>query len=212
MFVAQPGAKPVGRKIGFTNRSIWPKYGVHQPIWGTVYDSTLIAAGGGKAQVALSGIAHPRIEPEICFKLRAAPRDAKPASLIAAIEWMAHSIEVVQCPHADWKVTLEECTSLNALHARLVVGAPMPFDARIAEIEVALMKNGAEVDRGKGSNVLDSPLLALGHLLSMLREPLSPGEIVSTGTLTDAHRVAPGETWSTRFSGLPMAPLEIRFT
>src|SRR5574342_1120654 len=25
------GWKPVGRKIGFTNRGIWPRYGVHDP-------------------------------------------------------------------------------------------------------------------------------------------------------------------------------------
>ena len=38
------GEKPVGYKIGFTNRSIWERYGVHQPIWGPVWDSTRAAA------------------------------------------------------------------------------------------------------------------------------------------------------------------------
>jgi 2-oxo-3-hexenedioate decarboxylase len=212
MFVAHAGARPVGRKIGFTNRSIWPKYGVHQPIWGTVYDSTLSWASGGKIEVPLEGISHPRIEPEICFRLRTTPRDASPESLVTAIEWMAHAVEIVQCPRADWKVTLDECTSLNALHARLVVGTPMPFHARVVDLSVVLMKNGDEVDRGKATNVLDSPVLALGHLVSMLKTPLAPGEIISTGTLTDAHPVAPGETWSTRFSGLPLEGLELRFT
>ena len=68
-----PAGKPVGRKIGFTNRAIWPKYGVYQPIWGTVYDSTLIVSENGKASVPLAGLLHPRIEPEICFKLRYTP-------------------------------------------------------------------------------------------------------------------------------------------
>ena len=27
------GERTVGYKIGFTNRTIWPVYGVHQPIW-----------------------------------------------------------------------------------------------------------------------------------------------------------------------------------
>ena len=30
-----------GRKIGFTNRTIWPIYNVHAPVWGWVYGSTL---------------------------------------------------------------------------------------------------------------------------------------------------------------------------
>ena len=38
------GWKPLGRKIGFTNRTLWERYGVHEPMWGTVYDRTLIEA------------------------------------------------------------------------------------------------------------------------------------------------------------------------
>ena len=41
--------------------------------------------------------------------------------------------------------------------------------------------------------------------------PLAAGEIVSTGTLTDAHPVAPGETWSTAIEGLPINGLEVSF-
>src|SRR6185369_16931348 len=29
----QAGWKAIGRKIGFTNRTIWPRYGVYEPIW-----------------------------------------------------------------------------------------------------------------------------------------------------------------------------------
>src|SRR5215212_2080402 len=59
------GWRAVGRKIGFTNRTIWPRYGVYEPIWGTVYDRTLIRATGNVARVALQGLVNPRIEPEI---------------------------------------------------------------------------------------------------------------------------------------------------
>ncbi len=31
------GERPIGRKIGFTNRNIWAEYGVYAPIWGDVY-------------------------------------------------------------------------------------------------------------------------------------------------------------------------------
>src|SRR5262245_17160119 len=30
-----------GRKIGFTNRTIWAQYNVYAPIWGYVYDTTV---------------------------------------------------------------------------------------------------------------------------------------------------------------------------
>jgi 2-oxo-3-hexenedioate decarboxylase len=35
------GEKRLGRKIGFTNRTIWEQYKVYEPIWGYVYDSTV---------------------------------------------------------------------------------------------------------------------------------------------------------------------------
>jgi len=160
------GWKPLGRKIGFTNRSIWPRYGVHQPIWGTVYDRTLVRVRENRAAVTLAGIPHPRIEPEICFKLASAPpRSSDPEPLLAAIEWVAHAIEIVQCDDPAWQVTLDGSTAQNGLHARLIKESP----------------------------------------------PLAAGEIVITGTLTDAHPVAPGETWRTEISGLPLGDLELSF-
>src|SRR4051812_29404943 len=153
----QRGWKPVGRKIGFTNRSIWPRYGVFEPIWGTVYDATASNAVEGCARVSLDDLAHPRIEPEICFKLRAAPRDASEQSLLDAIEWIAHSVEIVQCAAADWKVTLADCKAQNALHGRLVVGTPIAMKremaARLPALSLVLVKNGVEVERGVGANV-----------------------------------------------------------
>jgi 2-oxo-3-hexenedioate decarboxylase len=207
------GWRPVGRKIGFTNRRIWPIYGVYEPIWGTVYDKTLIQSKNGFAEVPLSGLSQPRIEPEICFKLKAAPQSADPQHLLACIEWMAHSIEIVQCEQPGWKVTLAECTAQNGLHGRLIVGTPQEDLSGMARllpaVEVILKKEGREVDRGVGANVLDSPLLALSYLVKM--QPLSAGEIVSTGTLTDAHPVAPGETWSTEIHGIALPGLKILF-
>ena len=207
------GWRAVGRKIGFTNRTIWPRYGVYEPIWGTVYDRTLIRASGSPASVDLAGLVNPRIEPEICFGLRAAP---DPTNLLECIEWVAHSVEIVQCHHAGWKLTLADSTADNGLHGRLVLGPPIapPRDMaeRLPEVLVELFRGDEKVDSGVGANVLDSPLLALGHLVNLLKErPLEAGEIVTTGVITDAHPVRPGEVWRTRLSGLPLAGLTLEF-
>src|SRR6516165_5172048 len=58
------GEMPVGRKIGFTNRTIWAEYNVYAPIWGYVYDSTVFDLSH-TASLPLGGFAEPRIEPEI---------------------------------------------------------------------------------------------------------------------------------------------------
>jgi 2-keto-4-pentenoate hydratase len=207
------GWRPVGRKIGFTNRTIWPRYGVYQPIWGTVYDRTLIRAQDNRARVPLAGLVNPRIEPEICFGLRAAPA---PRRVLEAIEWMAHSIEIVRCHHPDWKVTLADSTADNGLHGRLIVGEPQALPAGIESllpgVRAELYRGTQKIDQGMGANVLGSPLLALGYLLDLLKDqPLAAGEIVTTGTLTDAHPVKPGEVWSTRFTGVDLPGLTVEF-
>lgn len=217
------GWKPVGRKIGFTNRTIWPRYGVHEPIWGFVYDHTLVRAPGSRAEVPLEGLAQPRIEPEICFGLKAPPpRSHDPHAILAAIDWVAHAVEIVQTFHPDWKFALPDCTAANGLHGRLVLGPATPV-ARIPGLEallpaarVVLRCGRRKVDEGVGANVLDSPLFALAHLVEVLAiqpefDQLHAGEIVSTGTLTDAHPVKPGETWSTTFEGLPLPGLKVTF-
>lgn len=211
------GWRRVGRKIGFTNRTIWPRYGVYEPIWGTVYDCTLVRAIDNRARVPLQGLVNPRIEPEICFGLRAAPSGGR---LLDCIEWMAHSVEIVQCHHPAWKLALPDSTADNGLHGRLIVGAPMPLprdvEALLPAVQVELYRGVALVDRGVGANVLDSPLKALEHLVALLARqrgapPLEAGEVVTTGVITDAHPVRPGETWSTRIAGLALPGLTIEF-
>jgi 2-oxo-3-hexenedioate decarboxylase len=203
------GWKPVGRKIGFTNRTLWPRYGVFEPMWGMVYDRTLIRAQGDRATVLLAGLAQPRIEPEICFRLKAAPRSPELDHLRSCIDWMAHAVEIVQCHHPGWKVTIADCTADNGLHGRLVVGTPAPLIAadELPLVQARLYRGGQLVDQGAGANVLGSPLLALGHLVALLEKqpeapPLRAGDIITTGVLTDAHPVAAGETWRTEVSGL----------
>ncbi len=218
------GWQPAGRKIGFTNRTLWDRYGVHEPMWGTVYDHTIIFSEKNYAAVPLAGLVQPRIEPEICFKLKSRPPVTKdPQALLECIEWIAHSVEIVQCHHPEWKFAIADCTAGNGLHGRLILGTPVEIH-RIAGLAAALpflkvtLKKGGEVkDRGVGSNVLGSPLLALAFLIEVLSgqkesPPLQAGEIVSTGTLTDAHPVAPGERWSTDFHGFAVRGLEIEFT
>ena len=62
---------------------------------------------------------------------------------------------------------------------------------------MTLSRGDAVIDRGVGANVLDSPALALGHLARLLADQpqapqLAAGEIVTTGTITDAWPVAAG--------------------
>ena len=164
----------------------------------------------------------PRIEPEIAFKLKASPKSADSNELLNCIEWMAHSVEIVQCHHPDWKVTIADCTTDNGLHGRLIIGTPVSVATvaglaeKLPSVEARLYKGKSLMDRGVGANVLGSPLLALAHLVGLLSRqpeamPLMAGEIVSTGVLTDAHPVVAGDEWHTQITGLPLPGLKISF-
>jgi 2-keto-4-pentenoate hydratase len=220
------GSRPIGRKIGFTNRTIWALYGVDAPMWAHVYDDTVSHAKDGKARVSLAGTVSPRMEPEILFKLRApVPVSCNdPERILRSAEWYAHSVEVVHS-HFDWKFKLADAAADWACHARLVIGAPqaireqdIPSLARaLPAIKAALFKGGVKQIEGVGANVLGSPAHALGFLADLLSEqtfmePLAAGEVISTGTITDALPVKPGEIWSTEITGLPVQNLTITYT
>jgi 2-oxo-3-hexenedioate decarboxylase len=210
------GEQAVGRKIGFTNRAMWPEYRVDAPIWGYVYDTTvhnLDALGA----FPLSGFAEPRIEPEIVFGLAAAPvAGMDETALLSCVAWVAHGFEIVQSIFPRWTFSAADAVAGGGVHAALLIGPRHAVAGRAAEwrdtlarFEVDLLCGGRVVDRGRGANVLDSPLLALRHLVELLaRDPVNPplaaGEVVTTGSLTRALPVAAGETWSTALAGIAL--------
>src|SRR5690349_19847836 len=125
------GERPVGRKIGFTNRNIWPEYGATSPIWAYVYDTTLVYARDNHAVLSLRGSCAPRLEPEIAFKLRAPVPSGctDPEIILRSIEWLAPSFEVVDCHFVDWRFKAPDSAADQSFHWRLLIGSPYVIDA-----------------------------------------------------------------------------------
>jgi 2-oxo-3-hexenedioate decarboxylase len=209
------GWRRAGRKIGFTNRTLWEIFGVDRSFHAPLWEERLLFADGGAASFELGNLRQPRIEPEVVFKLKSSPPATDLAEeVLEHVEWMAAGFEVVQCPYDGWKFSSAECTAAFGLHGALVIGDPLPAadPDTLAAFELVLSRGGEEVDRGVGANVLDSPALALAHLTQIVAEPLQPGEIVTTGTLTNAHPVSPGETWTSDSTTLGVTGLSLTFT
>ncbi|MFM7847022.1 MAG: 2-keto-4-pentenoate hydratase [Rubrivivax sp.] len=121
------GEVVAGWKIGFTNRSIWERYGVHAPIWGPVWQGGLTQLDAPQASIRLDGLSQPRLEPEIVFGLCATPRaDMSLQALQGCIEWVAHGVEIVHTHFADWRFTAPDTVADFALHGRLLVGPRAP--------------------------------------------------------------------------------------
>jgi 2-oxo-3-hexenedioate decarboxylase len=220
------GERTVGRKIGFTNRNIWAQYGATAPIWAHVYDTTLTHAAAHRATVSLEGSIQPRLEPEIAFGMKSglAAGIDDPRQVLEAVEWFAPSFEIVDCRFAEWQFESAESAADFALHWRLIVGEPVRIaerdrtvlSAQLHDCQVTLRRNGAVADRGVGANALGHPAAALAHLASVLArqpqfEPLAAREIVTTGTLTAALPIKPGEVWTSDYAGLPVTGLTLTF-
>ena len=216
------GEVPRGYKIGFTNRGIWRRYGVHAPIWAPVWDTTLTLLPGTETTLSLAGLVQPRLEPEIVFGFAQAPRPGMAlAELAACIDWVAHGFEIVHTHFDGWKFQAADTVVDFALHGRLRVGPRVPaaqfndMAAELAGIRLQLACDGAEVDAGRGSAVLDGPLQALKVWVDAMAAqrqqwPIRVGDVVTTGTLTDAWPLVAGQSWTTRLSDTRLAGLVLR--
>jgi 2-oxo-3-hexenedioate decarboxylase len=215
------GERPVGRKIGLTNRMTWPDY---EPMWGYVYDSTVHNLHDLDDTFSLQGLAEPRIEPEIIFRLAAAPTPGMDErALLACVDGVAHGFEVVQSIFPGWAFTAPDAVAAFGVHGALLLGPWHPIAAygeawarTLATFEVDLLRNGDVIDHGRAANVLGGPLTALCHLVDLLaRDPVNPplaaGEIVTTGTLTLVPPVAPRERWSTALVGVALGGIAVQF-
>jgi len=212
-----------GRKIGFTNRTIWAQYKVYAPIWGYVYDTTVHELSN-TSSLPLDAFAEPQIEPEIVFGLARAPSpDMDEGALITCIDWVAHGFEIVQSIFPGWQFSAPDTIAANGLHGALLIGPRHTIGSHGAQWQRALpnftidlLRDGKVIDRGHSTNVLDGPVSALRHFVGLLaRDPANPplaaGEIVTTGTLTRAMPVKAGETWSTALEGIALDGIKLRF-
>jgi 2-oxo-3-hexenedioate decarboxylase len=218
------GEMPVGRKIGFTNRTIWTEYNVYGPVWGYVYNRTVHNLAEINDKFSLIGLAEPRIEPEIVFKLALAPAPGMDEiALLDCIDWVGHGFEIVQSIFPGWKFSAPDTVAAFGLHGALLIGPRHSIAAHaedwsrtLSTFEIDLKRDGTVVDHGRAMNLLGGPVSALRHLVDILARdqvnpPLAAGEIVTTGTLTRALPVSAGETWTTGLTGVALDGICVRF-
>ncbi len=219
------GEMPVGRKIGFTNRTIWAEYNVDRPMWGYLYDSTVYHLAEIDDTFSVVSFAEPRIEPEIVFRLASTPAPGMDErALLDCIDWVAHGFEIVQSIFPGWNFSVPDTVAGLGLHGALLIGphhsiaeGAEDWNRTIASFEIDLRQDGAVVDHGHSSNVLGGPVSALRHLIDVLAHdqfnpPLAAGEIVTTGTLTRAFPVSAGATWTTELNGIALDGIRLRVT
>lgn len=217
------GEAVLGRKIGFTNRRMWPQYGVYAPIWSYMYDRTVFDLADLSDGFPLAGLIQPKIEPEIVFGMSAAPAAwMDERELLSCIAWLASGYEIVQSIFPDWKFSASDTVAAFGLHGALLIGERHPIADSVDRwlktltgFEVRL-RCGNVVEHGHARDVLSGPLSALKHLVDLLAHDrdnpqIGAGEIIATGTLTSAMPVSPGERWSAVLPGIAPGGMDVCF-
>jgi len=220
------GERVAGYKLGWTNRANWPRQGIAAPMWGTLHETTIVHCDDAACAVELAWATLPRLEPEVVVAFRATPApDASPGEMFDCLDWIAPGFEVVQSHLPDWGYQPAQVLADSAVHARLVVGARTPvralagdaaaLSALLARGRVQLTEGGAPRGEGCGEIVLGSPFEALRTFVAQMAArpgttPPRPGDLVTTGTWTNAFELAPGQAWRAEFD-IAIAPLEVHW-
>ncbi len=212
------GVAVAGRKVGYANKAMWRILKLNTLVWAHMFEDTVYMAPQGVFELQIGPYRSPKIEPEIVIKVR----DPQAGEGLAAAEWIALGFEILDNPYPDWKFQPVDFVAAWGLHVGLIVGKKLEVTSsnidslanQLAEFKIALLRNNELVEEGAGKNSLRSPALCLGELARAAAErndTLRAGEIISTGTLTTAQVIAPGEEWRAELNGLPLPSLRVQF-
>ncbi|WP_052422385.1 2-keto-4-pentenoate hydratase [Nonomuraea candida] len=202
----EAGRRPVGRKIGMTNRLVQQKFGIDQPDFGTLFADRSYRDG---LPIPVGEFLQPRAEAEVALVL-GADLEGGPftvADVLRAVDFALAAIEIADSRIADWDITLADTIADNASAGAFVLGnTPVPLlglDLRAAAM--TMTRNGEEVSTGSGADCLGGPLNAAVWLATRLGRsgaPLRAGDVVLTGALGPVVPVEPGDVFEARIGGL----------
>ena len=210
------GASVVGYKAGLTNPAVQKRFNASAPVWGQLYAPMLLKDG---ASVDAKFGARPLFEADLLVRISSAAinQARTPEDVLKSIDQVIPFIElpdlVVMAPP---KLNGAAIAAIN-VGARLgVVGEPMAvqqtaaFSDALRDMVVVVKGDGAELDKGKGSDVLDHPLNAVVWLVQDLAKQgvkLKKGDLVSLGSFSKLMPPKAGLNVEVLYQGLPGNPV-----
>ncbi len=211
------GRSPVvGRKIGFTNRSLWEAAGLDRPVWGCMYAESVLATG---VPMSMDGAREPKIECEVVVRLASAPEDGERGAAVARrVAEVGFGFEVVDSPYPGWKMRPADAIAAGGIHHALALGPmvriadPDEMSERLRDLTLTMRLDGTKVADGRGDLVMGNPLDAVGRLGELARaggHPLEAGEVITTGTLTPPLDCRAGERYSAEAADDALPPIEV---
>ncbi len=212
----QIGGEVVGYKAGLTNPAVQKRFNASAPVYGVLYSPMLLRDG---ATVDATFGARPLYEADLLVRVRDSlvNRASTPEEVVRHIDQVIPAIElpdlVVEAPG---KLNGAAIAAINVGARHFVLGQPIPVvpttpvaDALQNMIVIVSGPEG-ELDRGKGSDVLEHPLNAVIWLARELQKQglaLRKGDLVSVGSFSKLMPPKPGQAIQVRYQGLPGDPV-----
>lgn len=221
-FLAQNHGKVVGYKAGLTNPAVQKRFNHASPVRGTLFAKMMLQDG---AEVPARFGARPLFEADMIMEVRDAGinRARTPLEALRAVSRIYPFIELPDLLVEDpAKITGPGLVYAN-VGARLgVLGKPIEVQASAALVDALanmtvklLDHDGTELDRAKGSAILDNPLNAVLWLVKDLNGSgiaLKRGDLLSLGSFSRLLPPKPGAGARAVYEGLPGNPsVSVRF-
>lgn len=198
----QEGELLAGLKLGFTSRAKMAQMGVSEVIVGVLTDAMQIPDGEA---LAASSLIHPRVEPEIAFRVGSDVDLANPGtSLVDAVDAVAPALEIIDSRYADFKFDLASVIADNTSASAFAVGPWQPVPQDISNLGVRLEIDGAPAQFGSTAAILGDPwrsLTALAHIGRRVGYRVNAGDVILAGAATAAIPLAKS-TVAVRVTGL----------
>ena len=200
------GAVVVGAKLGLTSAAKQQQMNVSEPLYGILTDDMLIDTG---ANLVCDRFIQPRCEPEVAFLMAEDLQGSgvSAARVLAATALVCPAIDVLDSRFAGYSFTLPDVVADNSSCAGFILGGqgvdPRGFDLRT--VGCVFEKNGKLVATAAGAAVMGHPAASVAWLVRKLAsrgQGLSAGQVVLSGSMTEAIAVAPGDTVSARIDRL----------
>jgi 2-keto-4-pentenoate hydratase len=211
------GERIVGVKMGFTSKAKMVQMGVDDVIWGILTDA--MAAGSGPYD--LSGLIHPKVEPEVVFRLGRRVDSAEGAA--SAVDAVALGYEILDSRFEGYKFTLPDVVADNASAAGFGIGPWQQVTASsavgtsanpdISDLPVTLSVNGQVAQTASTAAILGDPwesLRSAARLATQAGILLEEGWIVLAGAITEAAPLTPGDVITVTAEGFGAAQLHTR--
>lgn len=202
--IARRARAPAGYKLGYTSEAMRRQMNIAEPNFGVLTRDRII--GPGEPVLSLSGLVHPRVEPELTVQLR---RDLQGGGCTAqhvadALECVYPSLEIVDTRYRDYVFKAVDNIADNSSAARCILGSPMPLSAvePLGTCAVTLCMDDRALGQGIGADAMGDPLVAVAWLANTLAQSgrqLRAGDLVMTGGLTRALPIHARNVLAARF-------------